>query len=100
MGTAAGNKNCVLLWGWQWRSNKLCVRGTVHSVPPPHLNLQAVWAGFPACARIQPLLRSHLFHNEGNVPEDDNSLFAYSCKVTWIDFVHTLSWESPIKINL
>lgn len=66
--------------------------GTTCPVPPPPL--RAVWAGFPARASIQPCLAV-----EGNVPEDGNSLFAYLCKVTRIDLLHTPSRESPTKIN-
>lgn len=53
---------------------ELCAEGSRY--------LKAVQAGFPAGSAC---CSSHLLHREGDVPEDDNSLFAYPQRVACIE---------------
>lgn len=64
----------------------LCARGALHSAPAPHFisrQCGQVSLLVPASSLVQQQLS---LHGEGNVPEDDNSLFAYPGKAARIDW--------------
>jgi len=111
MGTAAGKENCVLLWGSQWGRSRNSVREEP-CIQFHHLTSSQGGRGrFPCRCQNPALLSSHLFHSEGNVPENGNSLLAHPCKVLlWFilpagkalqRLIHRLAWlDSGLRIYL